>query len=504
LQAYLCFVKQSANYNDLSTSELISLLEERDEKLQHLQFQLDKLNKAFFGKSSEGFKRTSQAPGQTELFDVEPAKQLTAPEKETIKQYDREKAVKDKKNHNGRNPFPENLETVEEIIEPEGDLTGYKYVRDEITKQLDYIPGKIVVKITRRRVYVKISSEEGKSEFKIGKKPSSPIEKGIATAMLLAWILAEKFVYHIPFHRTIQKFKHLGVDLKASTASGWMKQCCLLLLLLYDKLMAQVLAQDYLMIDETPIKVLDPTEPGGTHLGCLWAYYSPLTKRVFFQYQRGRAAEWPKENLKNFKGHMQTDGWTSYKNLHLYNRNIIPMNCMAHARRKFDEALIHHKVFAEQALVIFQKLYAVEAHARENNFTHEQRFNLRLEKSVAILNELETWMKETVKSLNEKSPIAKAIGYTQQRWDNLKVYLQDGRLEIDNNLVENSIRPVALGKHNFLFAGSHEAAQNIAMLYSFMSTCRMQGKDPLPWLANVLGKLPEAKGKDIESFLPIA
>ena len=113
-------------------------------------------------------------------------------------------------------------------------------------------------------------------------------------------------------------------------------------------------------------------------------------------------------------------------------------------------------------------------------------------------------MKETVKNLNDKSPITKAIGYTQERWDNLKVYLQDGRLEIDNNLVENSIRPIALGKKNFLFAGSHEAAENIAMLYSFMSTCRMQGQRSVPWLANVLEKLPDAKGKDIESFLPIA
>ena len=499
---YLCFVNQEANYKTLTPSEMVRLLEQQKEQIQELQFQLDKLSKAFFGKSSERFPRQTEYPGQANLFEVE-AVVKTAPEKETIT-YEREKTGKEKKNHNGRNPFPENLETIEEIIEPEGDLTGYKFVRFEETKQLHFVPGKIVAKITKRKIYVKKSTEEGKPEFKTGKMPSSPIEKGIATAMLLAWILAEKFVYHIPFHRTIQKFKHLGVDIKASTVSGWMKQCCLLLLLLYDKLTAQILAQDYLMVDETPIKVLDKTEPGGTHLGYMWAYYSPLTKRVFFQYQKGRGAAWPKETLKNFKGWMQTDGWTSYEKLHLHNRNIIPMNCMAHARRKFDEALVHNKELAGQALAIFQKLYAVEAYARENNFSPEQRFNLRLEKSVAILNELETWMKETVKNLNAKSPITKAIGYTQERWDNLKVYLQDGRLEIDNNLVENSIRPIALGKKNFLFAGSHEAAENIAMLYSFMSTCRMQDKDPLPWLANVLEKLPEAKGKDIESFLPVA
>ena len=502
---------EAINYQNYSTEELISLLQQKDthiqqndEKIEHLQFRLNNLERAIFGKSSERHAPIAAIANQSALFETEPIGQNAAPVKTAVKQYNREKAIKDKENHNGRNAFPKHIERIEVIIEPEGDLSGYKYMGDEVTEKVDYIPGKIVIRRIVRRKYVKANTAEDTTKFIIGKMPSSPIEKGIPTAMLAAWLLVEKFVYHIPFYRQLQKFIHLGIDIKPSTVSGWMRQCCQLLLLLYDKLLEKILAQDYVMVDETPLLVMDKDKEGGTHLGYLWAYYAPLTKMVFFQYQPGRHAVWPNETLKNFKGYVQTDGYSAYKKMHLHNPNIIPMNCMAHARRKFEEAKIHNEEASGQALNYFQQLYAVERHARENNFTHEQRFDLRLEKSVPVLNELEAWMKESCNRFNKKSPTNQALGYTLERWENLKVYLQDGRLEIDNNLVENSIRPIALGKKNFLFAGSHEAAQNIAMLYSFTGTCRMQGKDPLPWLSSVLEKLPEAKGKDIENFLPVA
>ena len=498
-------------FQNYSTEQFISLLEQKDkllekkdDKIADLQFRLDNLERALFGKSSERHLPVAQIPNQSSLFELEPVAKNSQSAKTSVKEYSREKALKDKENHNGRNAFPKHIERVEEIIEPEGDLSEYKHIGDEVTEKLHYIPGKIIVKSFVRRKYIKINNEQDKTEIIIGKLPSSPIEKGIPTAMLLAWLLAEKFVYHIPFHRTLQKFSHQGISIKASTVSGWMRQCCQLLLLLYDKLLEKVLSQDYLMVDETPLLVMDKDKASGTHLGYLWAYYAPLTKMVFFKYQPGRHAAWPRETLKNFKGYIQTDGYVVYKDLHLHNRNITPMNCMAHARRKFDEAKNHNKETAEQGLNYFHQLYEVERHARENNFTYEERFNLRLERSVPILTEMEGWMKNNCERFNKKSPTNTALAYTLERWANLKVYLQDGRLEIDNNLVENSIRPCALGKKNFLFAGSHEAAQNIAMMYSFTGTCRMQGKDPLAWLASTLEKLPDASGKDIESFLPVA
>ncbi len=495
---------EDSKFKNYSTQQFIRLLEEKDEKIADLQFRLNNLERALFGKSSERHLPVAQIPNQPSLFELEAAIQNSEPVKTTVNQHNREKALADKENHNGRNAFPKHIERVEEIIEPEGDLSAYKYIGDEVTEKLDYVPGKIIVKRIVRKKYVKIKNQEDRTEIIIGKLPSSPIEKGIPTAMLLAWLIAEKFVYHIPFHRTLQKFSHQGISIKPSTVSGWMRQCSRLLLLLYDKLLEKVLAQDYLMVDETPLLVMDKDKEGGTHLGYLWAYYAPLTKMVFFQYQPGRHAAWPKETLNSFKGYMQTDGYVVYKDLHLHNRNIIPMNCMAHARRKFDEAKIHNRETAEQGINYFHQLYEVERFARENNFTFEQRYNLRLERSVPILSDMETWIKNNCKRFNKKSPTYTALAYTLERWANLKVYLQDGRLEIDNNLVENSIRPCALGKNNFMFAGSHDAAQSIAMMYSFTGTCRMQSKDPLTWLALTLEKLPDAKGKDIENFLPVA
>jgi transposase len=497
-------VIEDSKFKNYSTQQFIRLLEEKDEKIADLQFRLNNLERALFGKSSERHLPVAQIPNQPSLFELEAAIQNSEPVKTTVNQHNREKALADKENHNGRNAFPKHIERVEEIIEPEGDLSAYKYIGDEVTEKLDYVPGKIIVKRIVRKKYVKINNQEDRTEIIIGKLPSSPIEKGIPTAMLLAWLIAEKFVYHIPFHRTLQKFSHQGISIKPSTVSGWMRQCSRLLLLLYDKLLEKVLAQDYLMVDETPLLVMDKDKEGGTHLGYLWAYYAPLTKMVFFQYQPGRHAAWPKETLNSFKGYMQTDGYVVYKDLHLHNRNIIPMNCMAHARRKFDEAKMHNRETSEQGLNYFHQLYEVERYARENNFTFEQRYNLRLERSVPILSDMETWIKNNCKRFNKKSPTYTALAYTLERWANLKVYLQDGRLEIDNNLVENSIRPCALGKNNFMFAGSHDAAQSIAMMYSFTGTCRMQSKDPLTWLALTLEKLPDAKGKDIENFLPVA
>src|SRR6267378_584811 len=499
---YLCLVIEATTYQNHSTAQLIGILQQKDEKIQHLQFRLDNLERALFGKSSERHVPLIPIANQPTLFETQALEPTPARQKTTVKEYNREKALKDKERHNGRNAFPQNIERVEVIIEPEGDLSGYKYIGEAVTEKLDYTPGKILVKRIVRKKYVKINTAEDQTEIIIGKLPSSPIEKGIPTAMLLAWLLVEKFVYHIPFHRQLQKFSHLGIDIKPSTVSGWMRECCQLLLLLYDKLLEKILAQDYLMVDETPLLVMDKDKEGGTHLGYLWAYYAPLTKMVFFQYQPGRHAVWPNETLKNFKGYIQTDGYSAYKKINLHNPGIIPMNCMAHARRKFEEAKIHNEEASVEALNYFQQLYAIERHARGNNFTHEQRFSLRLKESVPVLNELEAWMKESCTRFNKKSPTNQALSYTLERWENLKVYLQDGRLEIDNNLVENSIRPIALGKKNFLFAGSHQAAQNIAMLYSFTGTCRMQGKDALPWLSSVLEKLPQAKGKDIENFLP--
>ena len=221
---------------------------------------------------------------------------------------------------------------------------------------------------------------------------------------------------------------------------------------------------------------------------------------VLFDYRQGRGRDGPKEILKNFKGHLQTDGYNAYDIFD--NDSITLMHCMAHARRKFEQALDDDKQRAEYVLQEMQKLYAIERKAREENYTHAQRHELRQVESVPVLQSLHGWFKESLQQVLPKSIIGEAIKYSLGRWGKLSIYATEGKLEIDNNLVENVIRPVALGRKNYLFAGSHEAAQRSAMLYSFMGTCKLRGVEPLQWLKTTLSKLPDHKANKLIELLP--
>jgi transposase len=269
---------------------------------------------------------------------------------------------------------------------------------------------------------------------------------------------------------------------------------------LYDVLKKEVLSQDYLQADETPIAVMDKDKQGATHQGYHWVYHAPGIKMVLFDYRPGRGRDGPREILKNFRGHLQADGYNAYKIFD--NKPITLLNCMAHARRKFEQALDNDKVRAEHVLQQMQKLYAIERKAREENHNHAQRYELRQVESVTVLQSLHDWFKENLRQVLPKSLIGEAISYSLGRWAKLSLYITDGKLEIDNNLVENVIRPVALGRKNYLFAGSHEAAQRSAMLYSFMGTCKLRGVEPLQWLKTTLTKLPDHKANRLHELLP--
>jgi len=269
--------------------------------------------------------------------------------------------------------------------------------------------------------------------------PTFPIEKGIAGPGLLAQIIIDKFVDHLPIYRQIERFKREGIKLSSSTINGWQEAVCNLLEPLYDTLKHRVLSQGYLQVDETPIQVLDKSKKGKTHRGYHWVYYSPFEKTVLFDYRDGRSREGPSRLLKNFKGYLQTDGYKVYDSFG-DKKSITLLNCMAHARRGFEKALDYDKSKAEYAMGMFQKLYEIERQAREENLEPDQCHKLRLDSSLPVLNELGKWLYETYKTVLPKSAIGKAITYCIPRWDNLMAYLNDGLLEIDNNLVENAIR----------------------------------------------------------------
>lgn len=254
-------------------------------------------------------------------------------------------------------------------------------------------------------------------------------------------------------------------------------------------------------MDETPIKVLDSDKKGAAHQGYYWVYHAPIDGTVLFDYSptRGSAAALPM--LGNFKGYLQTDGYAVYEK-YGKKKEIIHLACWAHARREFEKALDNDKVRAEKALLLIQKLYAVERQAKQENLSGESIKELRLEKSLPVINELGKWIFEEIKSTLPKSQIGKAMAYAYARWDALSAYLYDGALQIDNNLVENAIRPVALGRKNYLFAGSHEAAQRAAMIYSFFAICKKHEVNPFQWLKYTLENIMSINHKKLKELFP--
>ncbi|MFN3529074.1 MAG: IS66 family transposase, partial [Bacteroidia bacterium] len=272
--------------------------------------------------------------------------------------------------------------------------------------------------------------------------------------------------------------------------------------ILYDYCHGLLKAQTYLQVDETTIKVQDPKLKGSTHLGYYWAYYAPITQLSLFEYKPGRGGKHVWETLSAFRGYMQTDGYAGYNQI-AARPDIVHLSCMAHIRRKFFDAQNNDKARAQKALLYIQKLYAIESKATELQLTAEQRKELRLTEALPIINEMGKWIAAENKLVLPKSAIGKAFYYAIERWEEMSNYLLDGNLLIDNNLIENQIRPIALGRKNYLFAGSHEAAQRAAVIYTFMAQCKLAKVNPNEWLAYVLTNLQTTKINQLEKLLPI-
>lgn len=489
-------------YDNLSREELLSVVSELSITTLKLKHELDQLRRLIFGSKQERF-IPSVTPDQLALgLNVEPI----APSEITTQDVAYTRTIQEpakKSLPTGRTKLPADLPRERVVIEPQEDVTGLTKIGEEITEELDYTPGKFFVRQYVRTKYVKPVLKNGIAETKIiiASLPERPIDKCIAGAALLAYIIINKYIDHLPVYRQVQRFTREGMKLPASTITGWISQVCALLEVLYAVHCKLVFNDsDYIQGDETPFKVLDKNKKGTTHQGYMWVYRAPVENLVVFDYQPGRSGEGPRKCLKDFKGYLQSDGYEVYNAF--ASKEITLLSCMAHARRKFDEALSNDKQRAEYVLAEIQKLYAIERKAKDANYTHEQRYTLREQEAVPILKALEQWMINEYPSVLPKSAIGMAIHYSLHRWKKLSVYTTDGKLEIDNNLVENAIRPVALGRKNYLFAGSHRAAQNAAMLYSFLGTCKINNVNPYEWMTDVLSRIPTHSVNELEELLP--
>lgn len=396
-----------------------------------------------------------------------------------------------------RNPLPASLPRQEIVIEPQEDITGMKKIGADITEELEYTPGKLFVK---RYVRPKYARAEGEGVV-IGTLPSRPIEKGIAGPGLLAHVLISKYVDHLPLYRQRLQFRRQEVELAESTMCDWVKASCELLNPLYEALRDEILCQSYLMADETPMRVLDSSQAGKCHLGYDWVYYAPLVKLAYFDYQHSRSRDGPQQMLKNFTGHLQTDGYAAYEAI-TCRPEVTALGCMAHARRKFVEAKDNDAARADWMLSQMQQLYEIERQAREASLSHDERFRLRQEYARPILITIKAWLDQQVREVLPKSVMGKAIGYTLGQWPKLERYISDGRFEIDNNLIENAIRPVALGRKNYLFAGSHEGARRAALIYSLVATAKRHDVEPFAYLKDVLSRIADYPHRRVAELLP--
>ena len=462
------------------------------EKISALEVQLGQLYKLIQGFKSERF-IPEILEQQLSLFSENADKtgQVATP-KETIT-YTREK-----QKHPGRSSLPEHLPVREVILEPEEDVSALKKIGQEVSETLEYTPASLVKRRTIRPKYAR-KNEQG---VVIAPLPTRPIEKSIAEACLLAYILVSKYVDHLPFYRQIQRFKReFGWEPASSTLSDWMSSCCQLLEPLYNTLKQKILEDGYIQADESPIKVLDSDKKGSTHQGYQWIYHDPLQKLVLFNYRKGRGQHGPKELLDGYKGYVQCDGYSVYDKIGVA-PDITMAGCLVHARRKFVDARDQDKARADKALAIFSEIYREERAIKAAAGDAERRKELRLQKVLPLLQQIKTWIQEEQFKVLPKSAMGKAMTYFINQYPKFEVIFEDGRIELDNNLIENAIRPLALGRKNFLFAGSHKAAQDAAMLYSFFGSCKMQGINPQQWLEETLKKLPDHNIQKLEELLP--
>ena len=409
--------------------------------------------------------------------------------------------------HPGRMKLPENIRRETTVLLPDCDVSGLKKIGDDITEILDFTPGELFVKQYIRPKYLACRQAgvqpltDTYNTVITASLPERIMTKCMAGEGLLSQIIVDKYVDHLPLHRQLQRFERTGITIAQSTINDWVKAVLNHVAALYDAHKRVVLACGYLHADETTIKVQDDDKKNKTHLGFYWVYHNSKDKTVLFDYRKGRGREGPGDILQDFKGYLQTDGYAVYDDFDK-DDHIQLMHCMAHARRKFVDALDNDKARAEYALQLFQQLYAIERRIKDEALTGDAVLQLRQQAAVPILQTLEAWMKETYTQALPKSPIGKAIAYTLPRWQKLSLYTTNAILNIDNNPVENAIRPVALGRKNYLFAGSHDAAQRAAMIYSLFATCRLHKINPYNWLKDVLERMHLYTTSNIHELLP--
>ena len=482
-----------------SLSEQADELHSRSERIEHLKLMVEKFRQMLFGRKSEKIVLKLE---QLELELEED--ETTQAEAEAIAE--RVSPSKESKPSPERKPLPEHLKREVVTHTPQRDCCPdcggqLRHFGDDVSEQLEYVPESFKV---IRHVRPKFTCT-GCDRVVEAPAPSRPIERGLAGPSLLAHVIVSKYADHLPLFRQSEIYARQGVEISRSTLAGWVGAASDLLSPLVEAIGKHVFAGRKLHADDTPMPVLAPGN-GKTKTGRLWTYVrddrpagDETAPAVWFSYTQDRRGEHPRQHLKNFTGALQADAYAGFH--HLYDDHIYEAACWAHARRKFHEIhVVHASPTTTEALARIGALYAIEDEIRGKPI--EIRLSVRQARARPLLDDLRKWMEKALRSLSAKSETAGAIRYALSRWRALTRYTEDGLLEIDNSAAERALRAVALGRKNFLFAGSDSGGERAAAMYTLIGSAKLNGLDPELYLRTVLAQIAEHPISQIQDLLP--
>jgi len=485
-------------------TELRAVSELMAAEIKAQAYQIEKLKKELAAHRKARFGSKSETMDQL-AFDLQEDTEIAAASKaqKTAPETDTDQEAPAKRTHN-RAPLPDHLERQEEILSP-GDSCSdcggaLKPLGEDVTEELEYVPGHFVVKrIVRPRMTCTCCEAFAQAEL-----PSRPITRGRPGPGLLAHVLVGKYCDHLPLYRQSEIYARDKVDLHRSTLTDWVGRSTALMEPLAAHIGKLVRAGPALFADDTPVKM---QAKGKAQTARLWSYVrderpwcGQAPPCVWYQFSVDRKGEHPSSHLKGYKGVVHADGFTGFNGL--FGAGLASEQaCMVHVRRKFvDVYESEGSAIAEEAIKRIAALYAVEKEARYQPI--DARVALRQAKAKPVFDDLEAWLSLQLPKISGKSNLAAAIRYALGRMPKARAYLENGQLELDNNICERSIRPVTLGRKNYLFMGSKGGGEAAAIAYTLIETCRMNSVDPEAWLRWVLARVADHKMPHIEELMP--
>jgi transposase len=406
----------------------------------------------------------------------------------------------------GRRPLPSQLKReriVHDLAEPDKHCIechqDLRHIGEEVSERYEYLPAQLLVIEDACQKYACACT------VKTATKPAQPIEKGTASASVLAHVIVSKIADHLPVHRQAKMMRRFGCEISDQTMCGWMRQSAELLAPLYEKLKAFVLASKVVGTDDTPVKVLDRRLPHARK-GRIWPYvgdrYHPA---VIYDYTATRERAGPERFLENYRGYLQADAYVAYDSFFTNPaRGLIEVGCWSHARRHIYQASELDPARMGAVLAYIAQLYAVEKRARRCGIHSEDLRLLREQASRPVIEQLHNYLLKITNELLPKSEAGQAVAYVLKNWTALTRYLEDGDLPIDNNHTERSLRGVAIGRNNWTFLGSDRGGKTMAILRSFVASCELLKLDPFEWLRDVLSRIPTHSIQQLDQLLPHA